>query len=137
MNKQASLDRVFSELDHARLFKLSDAHVAPDGSLPPLFDLLDEGGVIPPRQIPPDVVTMHSRVLVTDEQGEQREITLCYPHEADLAAGKYSVLSPIGTALLGMRARSSTQYRTPNGKTVLLRIDAIRFQPEAWGNYLL
>lgn len=136
-NVQLTTERVFSELDHARLSRLADNHVAPDGSLPPLFDLLDDGGVLPPREIPADVVTMQSRILISEEDGTEREVTLCYPQEADLAAGKLSVLSPIGTALLGARARQTVRFLTPAGKEIAVRVEAIRFQPEAWGNYLL
>lgn len=130
-------DRIFSELDHARISRLAQQHVSPDGNPPAIVDTLDEGDTVSPRDIPPDVVTMNSRVLVSDTAGDQREVVLCYPKDADIAQGKLSILSPIGAELLGRRVGEEATFATPNGKETTLRVDGIPFQPEASGDYLL
>src|SRR3954465_14468023 len=65
---------------------------------------LDRARVVEPSRVSGDVVTMHSTVRFLDLRNERREVhTLVYPNEADLSVGKLSVLSPLGTALLGAR----------------------------------
>ncbi len=51
-------------------------------------------------QLPPDIVTMNSRILI-ETNGEEDEISLVYPEDADLIENRISVLSPIGTTILG------------------------------------
>ena len=88
--------------------------------------------VVPREQIPRDVVTMNSRVEFENETtGERREVTLVYPREADIAAGKISVLVPVGTALLGLRVGQSIDWKLPSGETHRYRIIAVPYQPES------
>jgi regulator of nucleoside diphosphate kinase len=87
---------------------------------------LDRARVMAAEDIPPDVVTMHVPVHVTDlDDGEQRTLTLVFPGEADSAQGKISVLAPIGTALLGYRAGDTVEWRVPGGLR-RFRIDAVQ-----------
>ena len=90
--------------------------------------------VVPREEIPTDVVTMNSRVVFENETtGERREITLVYPGNADIDAGKISIEVPIGTALLGLRVGQSIDWELPGGKKQRYRIVAVPFQPEAAG----
>lgn len=92
--------------------------------------------VVEPHEIPPDVVTMNSRVRFLDEStGQEREATLVYPKDADPAAGKISVLAPVGAALIGMRAGETIDWPLPNGRSKRLKILAVTWQPEAEGQY--
>ena len=136
MNTLATNDRVFSELDVARIQRLTPATAPRGDALPPVFDALDEGNHLPPRPIPPNVVTMNSRVVIVDDSAVPRSVTLCYPEEADTSKARYSVLSPIGGALLGHQVGDVVTLETPGGKAVKLRIKRIEYQPEAAGNYL-
>lgn len=55
-----------------------------------LSDELGRARVLPPDQIPGDVVTMHSRIECEDQlHGERHTLTLVYPHEADVQHGPY------------------------------------------------
>lgn len=90
--------------------------------------------VVPRDQIPPDVVTMNSRVIFENETtGERREVTLVYPDKADIDQGRISVLVPIGAALLGLRKGQSIDWELPGGRKQRYRILEILFQPEAAG----
>lgn len=81
--------------------------------------------------MPADVVTMNSRVCVCDPQrGAEVCYTLVLPGEADAAAGRLSVLAPLGTALLGRRTGEEIAFHSPAGKR-RLRIERILYQPEA------
>lgn len=81
--------------------------------------------------MPADVVTMNSRVGVRDPQrGTETFYTLVFPAEADAAAGRLSVLAPLGTALLGRCVGEEIVFHSPAGLR-RLRIERILFQPEA------
>lgn len=93
--------------------------------------------VVDPAGIPPDVVTMNSKVclkdLVTDEE---LEYTLVFPGDANLEAGKISILAPVGTAMFGYRSGDSISWTVPGGIR-MLKIMKVLYQPEAAGDYHL
>lgn len=93
--------------------------------------------VVPPTEVPADVITMNSRVLLRDlDYGDEMTYTLVYPADADLAQNKISVLAPVGTAILGYRSGDSVEWEVPNGR-VRLRVEKILYQPEAAGDFHL
>ena len=117
--------------DLERLSQLLDAQ---GGRYERLEGELARATVVPREEVPSDVVTMNSRVLFENETtGERREITLVYPREADIDAGKISVLVPVGTALLGLRVGQSIDWKLPSGETHRYRIVAVPYQPESAG----
>jgi len=64
---------------------------------------------------------MHAAVRVRDlESGRRQELTLVSPHEADVSAGRISVLAPLGTALLGYRKGDVVERVMPGGLRRLL-----------------
>jgi regulator of nucleoside diphosphate kinase len=92
--------------------------------------------VVEPTQVPPDVVTMNSRVVYRDEDtGETREVTLSYPQDASLEQGRVSVLAPVGAALLGLSVGQEIDWQLPAGKIKRLRILSVTYQPQAAGHY--
>ena len=87
---------------------------------------LDRAIVVPADAVPPDVVTMNSRVRYVDEHsGVCREIELVYPENADIADAKVSVLAPVGTALLGLEVGQSIDWPFPAGETRRLRVQQV------------
>ncbi|WP_051953917.1 nucleoside diphosphate kinase regulator [Xenophilus azovorans] len=130
----ASAVRVLTELDHVRIGKWLDTHAAQHEALQ---NLLDNADLVASDAVAPDVVTMRSRVQVAEPgDGAVREITLAYPDEADAAQGRISVLSPAGTALLGLRAGDVARWTAPDGRVSALQVRAVAFQPEASGDLL-
>ena len=126
--------RLLSELDHARIRKLLPQQGVPG----PLAELLSEADLVPPREVPAHVATMHSRLRLLDlATHEPRELTLCYPADADPARGFVSVLSPAGTSLLGLSVGEEARWQTPDGRQHALRLLEILFQPEASGHYTM
>jgi len=63
------------------------------------------------------------------------DFTLCYPKDADAGLGFISVLSPVGSALLGRRVGDAARWQLPQGGARSARVAAILFQPEASGDY--
>ena len=133
----ASVDRpmIVSRPDHERLRILAEnarlRRRLEEIHLTALAEELEEAEVVDPERVPPDVVTMGSRVNVRDMvNGGLSTYTLCYPVEADLDAGRLSVLAPIGTALLGYREGDVVEWPVPGGVRVL-KIEKLLHQPEA------
>lgn len=135
----ALVERTLTELDHVRLLNLLRRDARADASFAPqraLEDVLDTSTPVPSRDVSPDVVTMYSQVLLEDlRTGQRHTLTLCYPADAEPAAGFVSVLSPVGSALLGLRVGTTARWRTPSGDEKAAEILGILFQPESSGDY--
>lgn len=124
--------------DHCRLAALIDHAVAVDQfrfadmrHLSTLRQKLEAAQCWESADISPDVVTMGSTVLFREiDNGECWTFTLCYPKEANIFQDRVSVLSPIGTALLGQRVADRLDWPVPDGK-VQIEITEILYQPEA------
>ncbi|MGJ7497301.1 GreA/GreB family elongation factor [Variovorax sp. RT4R15] len=124
-------ERMLTDLDFSRLSKLL-GHQLP----PSLADLLKSAEVTSSRAVPADVVTMYSRVELVDVHSARRQtLTVCYPGDAEPAAGFISVLSPVGNSLLGLKVGDVAKWLTPNGDDCAAEVAAILFQPEATGDY--
>ena len=93
--------------------------------------------IVAPRTVSSDVITMNSTVVLLDlETGDEETYTLVFPETADLAAGKISVLAPIGTAMLGYEVGDVFEWAVPDG-TRRLQVKEIVYQPEAAGDFHL
>jgi len=123
-----------TEFDLKRLRELIADAGSTDYRNSPYLKQLDEelhrGQVVRPQEVPADVVTMNSRVLLIDvESGEEMEYTLVFPQDADPAQGRLSVLAPIGTAMLGYRVGDVFSWQVPDGVRKF-KVAKILFQPE-------
>jgi regulator of nucleoside diphosphate kinase len=100
----------------------------------PLAEELDRAELVEPAAVPRDVVTMHSCVQFIDhDTGEVRTVTLVYPGEEDSRRGKIAIVTPVGSALLGLRVGATMPWRTLDGRTKRLSVLEVRHQPEAHG----
>ncbi|MBU0747794.1 MAG: GreA/GreB family elongation factor [Gammaproteobacteria bacterium] len=125
-------ERTLTDLDYSRLTKLVNRQVPPV-----LDDLLANAEVTSSRTVQADVVTMYSRVELVDVHTHRRQVlTICYPQDAEPAAGFISVLSPVGISLLGLRTGDVAKWHTPHGEECAAVVESIQFQPEATGDYL-
>ena len=126
------MDRLTELIDGLRLSpKANQAHL----------DLLEKelyrGVLVDPRQIPHDVITMNSKVIITDtESGEKTTYTLVFPSAANISENKLSIMAPLGMALLGYRTGDIIEWPVPSGVRKL-KVDKIIYQPEASGDYHL
>jgi regulator of nucleoside diphosphate kinase len=76
-----------------------------------------------------DVVRMGSRVRYRDDEtGDVREVVLVYPHEADIALRRISVLTPVGAALIGLSVGQTIDFQTPSHQTRSVTILAVTHQ---------
>ncbi len=107
---------VLSEADHRKLIALALA--GSGNSSDAADDLLYEierARVVPEKKLAPSVVRMGSTVTYRPDNGADRTVTLVYPADADIAEGKVSVLTPVGTALIGLNVGQSITWEGRNG----------------------
>ncbi len=90
-----------------------------------LQKILEHSRVIDPDVLPKDRVSLLSRVEFTNLATNTRmTFEIVSPHEMDLEAGKISLKSPIGAALMGKKVGDIAEAQVPSG-TLRLRIDSI------------
>lgn len=96
---------------------------------------LERARVVDPEKIPGDVITMNSVVRIRDlESGEETDYTLVFPSDARIEENRISILSAIGTALIGYRVGDVIEWKVPSGLK-RLKVEGILYQPEASGHY--
>jgi regulator of nucleoside diphosphate kinase len=89
--------------------------------------------VVPSHEMPPDVVNIGSQVTFRDEAtGSERSVTVVLPPDADIARQRISVLTPIGAALIGLKAGASIGWETRDGEARRLTVVEVR-HPEGAG----
>jgi regulator of nucleoside diphosphate kinase len=116
-----------TEKDYSRLKNLLESQ-----SNDTLEEELERASIIKDDLLPVDLVTMNSRfVYRTENDGENHEMSIVFPHEADPAEHKISILAPLGMALLGLKVGQSINWKFPDGKTKTLTIVEIKEQPHA------
>ncbi|MBQ5944579.1 MAG: transcription elongation factor GreA [Bacteroidales bacterium] len=90
-----------------------------------LQKVLEHSRVIDPDALPNDRVCLLSRVEFTNLSTDTRmKLEIVSPHEMNLEAGKISLKSPIGAALMGKKVGEIAEARVPSG-TLRLRIESI------------
>ena len=78
---------------------------------------LDRAKVCEPKAMPRNVVTLNRWLHYSDDHSpEVRRVQLGLPKEADIDAGRVSVLTPIGVALLGLKAGARFPWETRTGE---------------------
>ncbi len=96
---------------------------------------LELAKVLDSNKIPSTVVTMNSKLRFRDlDSNAETEVTLVFPIEANFDAGRLSVTSPIGTAMLGYSEGETIEWAVPAGKR-RIKIEKILYQPEAAGDF--
>ena len=90
-----------------------------------LQKILEHSRVISTDALPKDRVSLLSLVEFTNlSSGARMKFQIVSPHEMDLEAGKISLKSPIGAALMGKKVGEIAEARIPSG-ILHLRIESI------------
>jgi regulator of nucleoside diphosphate kinase len=127
---------ILTSQDMDRLEALLDK--LPAGNFPGKAELsaeLNRADVVEPQEMPPDVVTMNSKVRFVLESGEEFCLTLVYPHNLDGSAEQISVLAPVGSALLGLSTGEYIEWPRPGGGVMKVRLVEVIYQPERAGEF--
>lgn len=117
---------VLSEDDHRVLIALA---LTGSDAADDLLHEVERARVVPTPKLGTSVVRMGSTVTYRPENGAERTVQLVYPADADIAQGKISVLTPVGTALVGLDVGQSITWETRGGQKHVLTVLAV--QPQA------
>lgn len=128
-----STDIYITEIDKARLQGLIELEQGP--AIVELEHELERAIVVKPQQVARNVVTMNSRALLQLDD-EEMEVALVYPEDADSRAGKFSVCSDVGAAILGYQEGDAIDWRISD-RTRRIGIRKVLYQPEAAGDFHL
>lgn len=124
-------DRQLTDLDFTRLRKLNASHPHPG-----LAGVLAAADTVPGPDIDPLVITMYTQFELEEADTRERHVmAVCYPDDAEPSTGFISVLSPLGSSLIGTRVGTQVRWQAPGGARTA-RVAAVLFQPEASGDYV-
>jgi regulator of nucleoside diphosphate kinase len=122
-----------TEIDKARLESLIAIEQGP--VVVEIEHELERAIVVKPQHVACDVVTMNSKALLRLDE-EEIEVALVYPEDEDIGAGKHSVCSDIGAAILGYREGDVIDWRISD-RACRIAIGKVLYQPEAVGHFHL
>lgn len=113
--------------DSERLWRLAESFADRNPAVAEeLLGELDRAKVVEDGRLAPDVVRMGSSLRFTSDLGEDRNVTLVFPGEADIAEGKVSILTPIGVALIGLSAGQSIDWTARDGRIHRLTVESVQ-----------
>jgi regulator of nucleoside diphosphate kinase len=115
---------VISAIDFDRLEALADSLPSAQSHIrDSLLGELARAEVVEPADLPATVVSMNSRVRFRmQSSGEEFDRMLVYPRDAAKADNAISILSPVGTALLGLSVGETIAWEIPGFDRVTLQI---------------
>ncbi|WP_170304098.1 nucleoside diphosphate kinase regulator [Microvirga makkahensis] len=119
---------ILTASDHQKLTVLANAasSTMPDIAAE-LAEELDRAHVLSKGRHSVDTVFMGCEVDFRDDMtGRVQTVTLVYPNEADISKGRISVLTPIGTALIGLPVGKSIDWTTRTGESKRLTVLQVR-----------
>ncbi len=84
---------------------------------------INRAKVAPDAKLSHEIVAMQSTVtFIHKASAVERRLQLVYPPDADIAAGRISILSRAGAGLLGLRTGQSIMWLDRSGKQRLLQV---------------
>lgn len=123
----SSISDIFISTGDAQVLDrvLSD-HLSRDETTETALELstkLFDAQVIAPEVLPHGTIRLNSTVTYEELPGRaRRRVTLVSPRDADASAGRISVLSPVGRALLGNALGHVVQVVLPMGRQQPVRV---------------
>jgi regulator of nucleoside diphosphate kinase len=130
MSIQATMDALprilISKADEKRLTAIATAasQRVPEASAA-LLSELERADVLPETAMPADVVRIGSIIEFEVDDGRRLKVQLVLPEDADINAGKISVLTPVGAALIGLSPGQAMEWSGNDGKERLLTVLAV------------
>jgi regulator of nucleoside diphosphate kinase len=130
-----AIQAILSRSDHTQLYEVINHNLrllaAENQQLMRLKEKLDSSIVLSSLSVPVNVVTMHSAVdLFMPDKARAMTCMLVFPQETSLSRNRISVLSPLGTALLGSSEGEMIEVNQLSGVRRFI-IRRILYQPES------
>lgn len=121
-----SLPRIIvGEAEEQRLSALANAVAMAGRSVNVARVLLAEmerADIVPDREVPSDVVRMNSWVEYEIDGRDRRRVQIVFPGEANIAADKVSILTPVGAALIGLSPGQTMVLEGHDGRSHKLSV---------------
>lgn len=119
---------ILTKTDYERLSRLAEAYVSRNPVVSEeLLIELERARVMQDHKVASHVVRMGSTIRFTSDLGEDRTVTLVFPGEADIAANRISILTPIGAALIGLSAGQSIDWVARDGRRHRLHVEHVGY----------
>jgi regulator of nucleoside diphosphate kinase len=122
----STLDIFISTGDARELDRVLSDHLNRDETTETALELstkLFDAQVVAPEVLPHGTIRLNSTVTYEELPGRTRRcVTLVRPRDADARAGRISVLSPVGRALLGNVLGRVVQVVLPTGRQQPVRV---------------
>lgn len=134
--------RVLTAIDARRLRAMLETRAAGRSPMGAALEReIARAEIVAALTVPPDVITMNSRVLCVAPRGS-RELQLVYPWDASSELGRISVLSELGLALLGNRIGARVRASSRLGARgfdvpATWGLSQLLYQPEEAGDLYL
>ena len=90
-----------------------------------LLGELERADVVPDSSMPSDVIRIGSIIEFEVDDGRRLKVQLVLPKNADILAGRISVLTPVGAALIGLSPGQFMEWTGNDGKERVLRVSAV------------
>lgn len=130
-------DIAIPQSDHVRLLRLAETLAQRNAELGnQLFQELERADILP-DDTARAVVRMGATLDYETEDNERRTVTLVFPQDEDISAGRISVLTPVGIALIGLSTGDVMDWRTRDGRTQRLKVTRIVSQDDAGAGVVL
>jgi regulator of nucleoside diphosphate kinase len=115
-----------SDADHERLTGLARASLdrVPE-TAEELLSEMDRAVITAAASMPANVVRMGSTVTIRNDGGHTQRIALVYPGDADISENRISVLTPMGTALIGASIGEVVRWSSRGGRELSLIVEAV------------
>lgn len=118
-----------SEADYVILRKLlvtlKQNHRLKASHLIQFYGEVENAMVMSEEMLPSDRVTFNSQVSYTNlRDGSRHKAVIVFPADRDESQHKYSIMTPLGTSLMGEKVHAKTTCYAPGGE-IPLRIESI------------
>lgn len=102
-----------------------------DPLVPLLREKLAAAAIVPEHAMPPDVVTLYSRVRYRIDALPPATRILIHDSAHEVIGATLAVASPRGLALLGLASNQTATLAGSDGAVETICVEAVLYQPEA------
>lgn len=88
-------------------------------SMKKLMGELEHAQIVDDLKMPKDVIRFNTKITIDSENGWQSTFTLVTPNESDVKNSKISILTPMGSAVIGYAKGDTIIWEFPSGEQKL------------------
>lgn len=129
MNTKPMNELIISKTDYLNITQLIEQTHSPAAEA--LEEEISRARIVELIDLPVDAVSMNAIVTFSDaDSAEAKTVQLVYPQHADINQLKISILSPVGSALIGLSPGGTIEWPIPQGKFRRLKVIAVEQPPQ-------